>query len=251
MIVKSFSLFVLVLFGCVNSIKSPCTKKYVNETFGVTLYHSEDWAPYEFFGNNIGLEYRGLNNFERRYDAEVVITFFQQGITKKDYFDIYIKSDTIQKIVESLGGLFEKKLTDYGMKEFAGKKWRVLGIEEELKIEGKINKSRELNYLWYSGRGPITIRTRVKGEDEIDNLDEDFECILSSLEFQGLMAYHPQSQLLVTAVRHVSGAHVERVINRGFAIPTSPLCNEDVSVPLRHAVVVCPTWSTRHQQGTK
>jgi hypothetical protein len=177
-------------FGCSDKGDALCTKKYESKKFGVTIYHSDNWNPYEFYGRNIGLEYQGLENFERRYDAEIVITFFSAGISEEDFYNIYANNDIKQAIVEKLGGSVESKTFDKGTTDFANKKWKTLETAENGSFKDESFTSTETNYLWHSSSGSIAIRVRVKGKGDIKGLDDEVECILSRLEFQERTAYN-------------------------------------------------------------
>ena len=193
-----FLIITLELLGCSrNKIQDDkqvcttlCTKTYKSEKFGVTIYHSDNWSPYEFFGQNIGMEYRGTHQFERRYDAEIVITFFERGLDESEFYDIYTNNETRQAIAESLGGAMESKTFDKGTTDFANKTWRTLGIDEKGLFEGESYVSKKMNYLWYSPNRQIAITVKVKGPGKIGELDKEVECILSKLEFQDLIAYN-------------------------------------------------------------
>ena len=180
-------LIVIGLINCSN-IKSEtyqdiCTEKYVSDKWKVVVYHSKDWSPYEFYGNNIGLEYRGLQNLERRYDAEVVISFFNRPLTEEEFYNIFITSQAMKEnVAESFGAELKSDTSDKGFKEFANKKWKVLERNESGSFGGEKYSSRETNYLWYSTDIKISVKVRIKGK-EIDGLTGETECILDKLIF--------------------------------------------------------------------
>jgi hypothetical protein len=178
------------LLECSDRGDQLCNKKFESKQFGVTIYHSDNWNPYEFWGNNIGLEYQGVENFERRYDAEIVITFFNRLMSEQEFYDTYAKKDTLRKIVESMGGSFESKAVDKGTTDFANKTWRTLRSEEKGSLQGESYISRETNYLWHTANRQISIRVRVRGKGGIEGLDDEVDCILSRLQFQELTAHN-------------------------------------------------------------
>lgn len=173
------------LIECSDKDDALCSKKYESKQFGVTIHHSDNWNdPYEFYGHNIGMEYKGLEDFERRYDAEIIITFSDHTISQKEFFDIYKQNDFKQNVVESMGGSFESKTFDKGTTEFASKKWKTVGVEEKGSLEGEVYNSRETNYLWFSSSRQVAIRVIVNGQGDIEGLDDEVDCILSKLVFQ-------------------------------------------------------------------
>jgi hypothetical protein len=179
-----------ILFGFINCsnkknepTKDICTEKYISDKWKVTIYHSKDWSPYEFYGNNIGLEYKGLQNLERRYDAEIIITFFNQSLTENEFYQIFDNSQSKkEEIAKSFGAELQSKTKDIGQAEFANKKWRTFETEESGSFEGEIFNSRETNYLWYTPDTKISVRVKIKGK-EIDGLSKETECILRRLVF--------------------------------------------------------------------
>jgi hypothetical protein len=165
------------------SSKDICTEKYVSDKWKVVVYHSRDWSPYEVYGNNIGLEYRGLQNLARRYDAEVVISFFDRPSTEEAFYKMFDTSQAIKEgMAEAHGAVLESSSFDKGFREFANKKWKVFERNESGSFDSEKYKSRETNYLWYSTDVKISVNVKVKGQ-EIDGLTDETECILKKLTF--------------------------------------------------------------------
>ncbi len=181
-------LFIIVgLLNCSNKKSGPvndiCTEKYVSDKWKVVVYHSKDWSPYEFYGNNIALEYRGLQNLERRYDAEFVISFFNKPLTEEAFYKIFDTSQAMkEKVAESYGAELESSTSDKGFREFADKKWKVFEQNESGSFDNEKYNSGETNYVWYSTGVKISVKVRVKGQ-EIDGLTGETECMLNKLTF--------------------------------------------------------------------
>lgn len=182
-----------ILFGVItcasksSEFKSDiCTLKYVSNKWKTTVYHSKDWSPYEFYGNNIGLEYKGLQNFERRYEAEVVITFINDNSisNEDDFYKAFINNLESKKeqATKLYGAEIKTNITDKGHIEFVSKKWKTFEMDLTASVKGETFNSRETNYLWYSNDIKIRVVTSVRGK-EIEGLSPEIDCILKGLVF--------------------------------------------------------------------
>jgi hypothetical protein len=162
-----------------------CLQKYFSKKWNVNVYHSKDWSPYEFYGNNIGLEYKGLHNLERRYDAEVVITFITNPFTEDEFYKAFHKSQAMKDSVFKSYGVvsFQSKMSQKGDREFAKKKWKVFEVNESGSFKKETYSSRQTTYLWYSTGTKISVKVAIKGKD-IKGLDAEVECIINKLEFK-------------------------------------------------------------------
>jgi hypothetical protein len=183
----------LILIGLINCASKPtemrsdiCTEKYFSNKWKVTVYHSKDWSPYEFYGNNIGLEYKGLQNFERRYEAEVVITLINDNsISNEDsFYKTLINSleNKKEQATKLFGTEIKTNITDKRHTEFANKKWKTFEMDIAASVKGDTFNSRETNYLWYSNDIKIRIVTSIRGK-EIEGLSPEIDCILNGLVF--------------------------------------------------------------------
>jgi hypothetical protein len=187
---KKFLLLLLIIIALVGCSKkkqdSHCTKKYENKKFGATIYHSENWTPYEFQEHYIGMEYEGIGDFERRYDAEIIIAFIDGQVNEQKLYSFYSNTDRRKSEVQSKGGTYEAKAVDKGTKEFADREWRAFWIEQKaaMKDEPKAYESTETNYVWYSSSRSIVITVTVKGRNNIKGLDAEVECVLSNMQIK-------------------------------------------------------------------
>lgn len=68
-----------------SSFEDICFEKYTNEKLGINIFHSKNWSPYEFGENKISLEFKDLENFQRRYDAEILIDFQINRLQKSNF----------------------------------------------------------------------------------------------------------------------------------------------------------------------
>lgn len=161
-----------------------CILKYVSDKWKTTVFHSKDWSPYEFSDNSIGLEYKGLQNFERRYEAEVVITFVKDNsiINEEDFYKTLISSleNKKEQATKLFGAEIKTKITDKGHSEFANKKWKSFEMDIAASLKGESFNSRETIYLWYSNDTKIIIVTSVRGK-EIEGLSPEIDCILKRI----------------------------------------------------------------------
>ena len=162
-----------------------CTEMYVSEKWSTIVYHSNQWSAYEFFGNNIGLEYRSLNDVTRRSDAEVVVSFFPNPVPEKEFNEMYGLSNAIvEQIADSLGGELKSRILDEGFKEFADRRWKMVIWEEHGSYEAEKYNARKTIYIWHSDKIGIVVRISVKGR-EIEGMAEEVDCILNKLDING------------------------------------------------------------------
>lgn len=162
-----------------------CTEMYVSEKWNTIVYHSNEWSAYEFFGNNIGLEYRSLNDVTRRSDAEVVVSFFPNPVPEKEFNEMFGLSNAIaEQIADSLGAELKSRILDEGFKEFADRKWKMVVSEEHGSYKDEKYDARKTNYIWHSDKIGVVVKVSVKG-GEIEGMAEEIECILNRLVIKG------------------------------------------------------------------
>lgn len=186
---KSYHILLLAILvsfiGCSESTPLECKlpKTYSSLNHPVNIKHSDNWKVYEFRGENIAVEYLGLDNFDRRYEAEVLLKFESLDIGETEYYNRIaygFEMGTQQflsmadKVVINSGvGNSEANLSD--------RTWKLIKTEFQGEHEGEKFYFKMFMYCWYSKEMQIKIAAKIKG-GEFPEIEPELECIVNNIE---------------------------------------------------------------------
>lgn len=180
----AFLLINILLFGCKEAESNKCLlpNTYSSENFPVTLRLNKNWKAYEFGENNVGIEYQGLDNFEKRYEAEIIITFNHKNISKEEYDNLPIAYlDKVTSTIDKMGGQMNYKKERVKVKEeFADKKWNVIASEISILLNQDTLTRRDVYYTWYSPQSQITVRA-YQYRSLIPEVNSEIDCIIHKM----------------------------------------------------------------------
>ena len=172
------------VIGCSHSEPTKCElpKTYSSSNLPVTIKHSDNWKVYEFWGKNVAIEYLGLDNFERRYEAEIKLRFDSFDISEEDYHNAHIVAlNSTAQLFRSMGAKItfkaEKKQTQ---EQFSNRTWNVVTTELDGEFEDEQFHAKDSYYSWYSKDSQITLAVTIRG-DEFPELGSELDCIIKNI----------------------------------------------------------------------
>jgi len=186
------SLLVLLMFlslivaaGCSEEIQCNLPEYYESGTLPITVKHTKNWKAYEFKENRLAIDYLGVNNFDRRYDAEIIVTLHQLNISESDYVMMPVR--LLEAASEHAKNTIGMEITHQSeivksQVSFANKTWTVLTSEVNGKHEGELYHWNRSHYLWYSDAQQIQVTINVTGE-EIPEIENELQCVLRNIGF--------------------------------------------------------------------